>query len=373
MADDSQAAFLAQLFGGSTTGADTADITSFRNTVAQNDPWTMAAAPIMNAKFNTQTWSPYETMGVSAAQGFLGAILKGLGQQNQAEQLGKLATVLPSLYEDPSATFAPEGMDQEAFNALKLGVMARDTKGTAAAKAKWAQALFDVKLEGQKAEAQALGKIKGESKGYGYGAEGTANPDDPREKKTTDLRTRFENLEEVQNFKYVQRLATQLTETMKNPSAVADPALAKMAVQFIEPHLSTTSGETGALAGSSSIPDAWKADIQKALKGGSGLSPTVRQGLLNLADSAYKAHGKAFAQTYNLYNSEADRFGIPIDRITKLGLPTSFADFTGAKTLIPVTNPKNGKTIMVPSDDPRLEQLKALSQRSATSGGTPYG
>lgn len=127
---------LAALFGGAgyggvNRGAD-ADLAAFDRTITLNDPWRLAAAPVFGAKFDTSTWNPMQTLGVTAGQAFLGTMLNALGQRSEAQQLEKVAQVLPQLYSNPSSVSVPEGVDPEAFGTLKLSAL----KNTADSQAK---------------------------------------------------------------------------------------------------------------------------------------------------------------------------------------------------------------------------------------------
>lgn len=324
---DASAAMLEALFGSGINAADDGGINAFRKTVGANDYWRAAAAPILSAKFDNSTWSPGQTLGVSAGQAFLGGILNALGQRDEARQLESVASVLPKLYSDPNSVSVPEGVDPEAFGQLKLNALATRAKSEAGSNAGLFKELFGTRIAGMTAAEQEKGKISGRKEAYGN----DFDPEDPKEKKLTELRDSFEKKEEVQNFKYVQRLSNQLVSTLKNPSAVADPILAKMVVQFVEPKLAVNAGEAAGLAATSSIPEAWKGMIGQALEGKSKLSPEIRKGLLDIASAAYDAHGKAYNQTFDLYRKEANMFGIPEGRLSSVGEPISFEAFTGSK------------------------------------------
>jgi len=123
MATDAET--LALLFGGGSTPTKgiASDIAQFENILGKNDYWKMAAAPVAAAKFDTSTWSPGQTFGVSAGQAFLSSALNMLGQRSEGEQLAKVAKILPQLYKDPSSVAIPEGVDTEAGGALKLAAL----------------------------------------------------------------------------------------------------------------------------------------------------------------------------------------------------------------------------------------------------------
>lgn len=99
-------------------GSDPA-LNAFQRTVSANDYWKTAAVPLLSARFDTSTWSPGTTLGVSAVQGFLGSLLSGIGNQKEAQQMQLATSVLPALYANPNAVANP-GIDAEAFEGLKL-------------------------------------------------------------------------------------------------------------------------------------------------------------------------------------------------------------------------------------------------------------
>lgn len=127
---DGQDALLAALLGGAVQQRGYPDLDQFTNTLAANDLWKMAAAPVLGTKFNTSTWSNGETLAATAGQAFLGSILKGLGDRSEAQQLAKTAAVLPQLYSNPGSVLVPEGVDAEAFGKLKLSALKENAART---------------------------------------------------------------------------------------------------------------------------------------------------------------------------------------------------------------------------------------------------
>jgi hypothetical protein len=122
MADPVFEAFL----GGGGVGDD-AGLNAFRETVRSNDYFRQAAAPILTTRLNTSMMDPWTAFGTTAAQAFLGSALNTLGKNREAEQLIKAAEVLPSLQKPDINSIlgvqAPEGIDPEAFGALKLNAI----------------------------------------------------------------------------------------------------------------------------------------------------------------------------------------------------------------------------------------------------------
>ncbi len=131
MADrDTLAALFSGMNGSSGSSRGNYDLDQFDKILNQNNLWNMAAAPVMQAKFDNSTWSPSTTLGVSAAQSFLGALLGGMGNRQNAAQYEKLNEVLPTLYQDPSSVTLPEGMDAEAFGTIKANALRENAART---------------------------------------------------------------------------------------------------------------------------------------------------------------------------------------------------------------------------------------------------
>lgn len=348
------------------------DLARFEQSAQASDIYGQAGQALASAPINYSQFSPMETGITAFGKAFLSGLLQNYGRNQIAEQTSAVVGALPQLSKDPYTAQTPEGVDPQAFSMLRGTAILNKARSEAESKSDRAKDLRDmfktVLGEGIKSGVlepeEAMSAIETGKLPTKVTGESTAksNPNSPIEKKATELKNKFESLEEVQNYKYVQRLSNQLVETLKNPSAVADPILAKMVVQFVEPKLSVNSGEAAGLAASTSIPEAWKGYISKALEGGTSLPPEVRAGLLDIAKAGYFAHQKAFATTAKYYESEAKRFGVDPARVNYLGTPIGFEEFTGAKTYVTITNPKTGNSFKVPADDPRLKLL-----------GTPRG
>lgn len=324
---------LAALFNGAFSNRGPADLDQFGKSIAQNNIWKMAAAPIMSAKFDSSTWNPLQKLGVGALQSFLGTALGEYGRQQDAVQLEKVAEVLPQLYANPSAVSAPEGVDPEAFGALKLNAIRRAADTDETIRNSMGQSGIAIGPDGKASViggySQALRDIiSAKTPPTNFDPNDPDSPIYKRNKdieaKVADLRGELDKREETANFKYVNRLSNQLVKTLANPSAVADPMLSKMIVQLVEPRMAVNAGEAAALAGSSSIPAELKGILAKGLSGKSSFTPEVKKQLLDLASGAYEAHSKAYAQTYELFKNEAEHFGIDPARISSIGAPASF-------------------------------------------------
>lgn len=110
---------LAALLSGAFSNRAPADLEQFGKTISQNNLYNMAAAPIMQTKFDTSTWSPTQKIASAFLQSFLGNSLAEYGRKSDAEQIAKVNQVLPQLYNDPSSVAIPEGVDRGAFEALR--------------------------------------------------------------------------------------------------------------------------------------------------------------------------------------------------------------------------------------------------------------
>jgi hypothetical protein len=305
------------------------DLLGFTQQVRQSDPYGIAASSLNAFQPDTRSFSAGELGATAFGKSFLSGLLGNYANERANRQLSSVVQALPQLNSDPYGMSIPEGVDSGAFNLLRGSAILKNAQKSAVLGDEKKTAVGDLlkTVLSKSVETGAMtpqAALKALQTGDFSALEGMdqespkANPNSPLEKKTVELRTDFDKKEQVQNFNYVNRLSTQLDEILKNPKAVADSSLAKIAVQFIEPKLSVNAGEGAALAQSASIPEEYKAAINKALKGGTGLPDDVRFGLLDLARAAKVAHGKAYQQTFNLYKDEADRFGIPIERITNV-------------------------------------------------------
>jgi hypothetical protein len=128
MVDDAQAAFLASMLGGGSSGADVADLGAFQQSIAANDMYTQMAQPIFQARFDKSTWTPQQSGITNAIQAFTGTLLSQLGKNQQAAQMSAVNSILPQLYADPASVAMPEGLDPLAFGQLKSKIIARQAE-----------------------------------------------------------------------------------------------------------------------------------------------------------------------------------------------------------------------------------------------------
>lgn len=96
------------------------DISNFNNTVLASDSWNIAAKALGGTNFDMRTWSPTTQGVVSFGKNFLAGILGQSARNNAADQLASVASIFPQLQNDPANTIAPEGVDPNAFETLRL-------------------------------------------------------------------------------------------------------------------------------------------------------------------------------------------------------------------------------------------------------------
>lgn len=137
------------------------------------------------------------------------------------------------------------------------------------------------------------------------------------------MRREFNSNEDVKKFSYVSTAAETVAKAAQDPSAVAVSELTKRAVQLIEPGLAALQGETDAIKNSSSIPEAWKSQLNQALTGQGGLGPDVREGIIRLAKRSYEAQATKYEQARSFYQNELNSRNIPRD-ISWLGASKPF-------------------------------------------------
>ena len=127
-------------------GLGDADLAAFNKSVAENDPWRIAAAPINQWKPDESTWSSNQSAGAAAVKGFLSGFLSGQAKNNEADQLKRVTAVLPQLYADPMGVSAPEGVDNNAFAGIQSAAALNDYQRQALLQADRVKSARDAKL-----------------------------------------------------------------------------------------------------------------------------------------------------------------------------------------------------------------------------------
>lgn len=326
---DAQTAFLQSLFKDNGVGSDPT-LNAFQKTVAQNDYWRQAAAPVLSAQFDRSTWTPMQNIGVSAAQSFIGSLLNSLGANSEAKQLQSAAAILPQLYQDPNSVAMPEGMDPEAFQGLRLSAARENVLRGVKQEELKNNILAELFTAGQKKQMDinAAGPMKLAEKSAELQAlDASSSPDAPNRKNAQlnlenveSLRKEFNGLQDVKDFSAVLKAANAMSGALKDKSKVSDQELVRYSILMIEPGMAVREGEQNAVAASQSIPDAWRGELNGALESGTRLSDKTREGLQRLAARAYESKKSNYDKALGYYQGRAVERNMPADQsISYLG------------------------------------------------------
>jgi hypothetical protein len=253
-----------------------------------------------------------------------------LEDNTKAPQGSPLAEALLGKF---SSEERPDGFTAKAMKTEMLGALLEKSQEEEKAKIREALAaeMEKMRLETElKRSPEALTFIEKEAKAKKAGelaAEGPAGS-----KKQTDLdslRKEFTGSPEYKEFSAVKSSADALKEALKDKSAVSDQELVRRSIQMIEPGMAVREGEQKAVALSQSIPDAWRGELNKALKSGTALSDEVRDGIKRLAGRAYTAQRSRYEDTRGFYEGLAEERGYERRKVSPLGAAPSWEEFTG--------------------------------------------
>lgn len=245
------------------------DIAAFQNKVAANDIWSLLGSQIAGAKFNTSTWTPGESMGVTALNAFLGSALASYGANQQAAQLEKVASVMPQLYTDPMAAVAPEGVDTGAFTALKLGTANR--RGEALSKL-----MSEVKLAGAIEEAKTKGVLTAKNEFF---KDGGIDPEKIKLIRDEEDAARKE-ISEMEGVSFVTNAETSLSRMkphVNDPTKSSDVLFVKGLVSGMNGKLVKDPNSGYSIEGADSLPGQLKGMLEGALNGGSTIGVEGKQ------------------------------------------------------------------------------------------------
>ena len=108
----------------------------------------------------------------------------------------------------------------------------------------------------------------------------------------------------------MSKAAETVAKAVRDPNSVSAVELVKRAIQLIEPGLAVNTGEMNAIANSSSLPGALKAQLTRVLSGEGGLDDNTRQGIINLAKRSYDAQAGKYEQARTYYQDLLAKRGI---------------------------------------------------------------
>lgn len=153
--------------------------------------------------------------------------------------------------------------------------------------------------------------------------------DEAKQQQADALRKEFTALPEVKNFSLIDTAAKVVSQAVKDPSSVATQELVRRAVQLIEPGMAVREGEQAAIMASQSIPDQFKGEISRALNGEGGLAAETREGIMRIAERAYKTQAEKYKTTKDYYEGLAKERQLPPKSISYLGEPTNWDSIVG--------------------------------------------
>jgi hypothetical protein len=371
------------------------DLATFQKSAAGNNFLLNLGPGISGAKLDMRTWSPEAQVGTSFAQGFLGALFQGMGRDQVADQTRQAAALLPLLYQSPESVQAPEGVDPQAFEALRgaaqLTKLQQQAFRQQQAQELWNDLYKAKLLEDFKAEAgataagkEAFNKVMGENTawdairkmGAGEGDIGEiANPKDPRYqvgqdriKNADDLRRQLEA--KTGDFANVLKAADAISGALKDYGRVSDQELVRYSIQMIEPGMAVREGEQAAIANSQAVPDAWKAQLKGALDGTSTLGKDARDGIARLASRAYNAQRRVYDKAVSYYDGLATARGLLGDgqTLSYLGAAPDVEEIFGLSSTPRSDGLSSASSGSAPLTSPVTQQL--LEIRNKLASGT---
>lgn len=285
---DINPSILLSLFGGG--GADPSDIASFGASVRANDIFSQLAPQVGKFQFDRSNFSTGENVLASAGQAFLASALDRIGQNRAADQYAKVAQVLPSLYANPSSVAVPEGVDPEAFGALKLSAISRG----AGSKQKAIQELFSKR---QEAIASEMGKIQGRQEAYKQ--MGIKDPEDPLAKITRDLEAdtyaRITKLPSYVQFSDIDANFRTLTKLAQEDSRPASIGMISALARIWDPQGTVREGEYAINSQAQSALDSILGNWRELILGKGKLSPEGKQTIISAAAQKFNEFGKKYS------------------------------------------------------------------------------
>lgn len=260
-------------------------LNAFANTLVDNNLYKLAASPLLSAKFDTTTWKPATTLGVTAGQAFLGAMLQGLGQNWEAEQLNKASAILPQMMENPASVAMPEGISSAAFEKMRLA--ATREKAVQDMKESAAERLFGIKLSQEEQLARATAKATQQGQMDAF-SENPDSPLSPLKKADADKLAKIAAEEDAARKEIFERVPT--AAQIANVSALI-PSLDKLAkddtkssdVPFVYQFVKAQDGgvvkegEAARVQGASPMLQRYAAELDGALNGKSTLTPKLKK------------------------------------------------------------------------------------------------
>lgn len=382
---DSTSALLASIFGGSGGGGG---LDSFTTALAENDIFSKLGGGIGGMKFDQSTWSPGTSLAVNAGQALLSGILGGYGQRQQAQQVDKVIPVLKDLYGSPMTVTAPEGVDEDAFAALRMSAMKNklmeDVRQESEAR-QFKKGLFadmftkrpdlavkmmpdiatdldvaNIPLQRSTSpEYEAALSEAGGDETLARDIYKRRNPEfntfsDAEKASAADsLRKELNTNKELADFGEVKNRVQVLQQAVKDPTSVADLDFVYSVAKVLDPASVVRESEGQMVIDSQSLPASLLGRLNKAAQGGSALD---RKALYDLVERHYSSRRGTVEKILDRYTDIAGRRGLSTEDIlpfTKESLEVAPISIEGPNKSIPPgmklqRNKRTGETRLVP-------------------------
>jgi len=332
------------------------DFAAFQNSVTQNDPYGIMGRSLASWQPNTATWSPETTAATAFGKAFLSGLLGNYARQNAADQLNSVASVLPQLRSNPLEVAAPEGVNADAFAALRGNAILKKYEADAQKERSLAEMMQQVGIAGLKKKAEVLGENQAfEQMGQG----GAVNPNSPAYKLKQDevkqANEKFSNerslandfMKVSENFRYKDEGLKALTKAYMDTSGTSDYEIIRRGAQMVEPGLSVKLDDQQSLEGAASALGMSVAAVKAALSGETKLSPEVRNGIMRIAQRSYDASLVDYNTLRDTFLERARAANLAENAVVPFGAAKPFAEVYPNLNINTVAPPQ-GQTIKAP-------------------------
>lgn len=227
-------------------GISSNDLIGFQNSIAQSDPYGLAGRSLNAWQPNVSTWSPGTTAATAFGKSFLAGLLGNYANQRAADQTNAVIGVLPQLRSDPLSVVVPDGVNADAFAALKGTAILKNYQAQAQRDQSLADMLQKVGIAGLTKKAEVIG----ENAGYDALGQGGQNPNSPGYKlgkDTKDLENTFYNriigLPQYKLLSDIDSNIKALPDIAKQDNKAADVALFSTIARIRDPNSTVREGE----------------------------------------------------------------------------------------------------------------------------------
>ncbi len=315
-------------------GLSPTDFAAFNQTVLQNDPYGIVGRSIASWQPDTTTWSPGTTAATAFGKAFLSGILNNYARQNAADQINSVVSVLPQLKSSPIGVVVPEGVDQDAFAALKGTAILKKSAADQVRENSLAEMIQKVRIAGLTKKAEVLG----ENEAYQQMGEGAEKiPGSPAyEAKQDDLKLQNDlfgverNLANdfqkvASDYKYKEQGLKALTKAYLDPAGTSDYELIRRAAQSVEPGLAVRTDDEKSLRGAASALGMSFEAVKAAVTGDTKLTSAVRAGIMRVAQRSFDATIDDFNTLRDNFITRAKAAKVSSEAVVPWGAAVPFA------------------------------------------------